>query len=152
MVIGIVVDGARVDEATDDEDAVESPAVGSVDGFRDGSDEGGDDDEETIDSILVDIAVGSEVGMIEGSSVLEGPPSFKSDNSEVDDNEGWVDVYSEIVETDEGSTLGRTERSFVKALKSFGFNDVDDEDDDEDGDDEKEEEEDNGAVDGTSFD
>jgi len=33
-----------VDGATDDGDAVEGPAVGSVDGLRDGSDNGGDDD------------------------------------------------------------------------------------------------------------
>jgi len=72
-----------------------------------------DDDEETIDSILVDIAVGSQVGRIVGSSVLEGLPSCKSDDCEVDDNEGWVDIYSEIVEIGEGSADGRSELSII---------------------------------------
>jgi len=67
-----------------------------------------DDDEETIDSILVDITVGSAVGRIEGSTVLEGPPSCKIDDSEVDDNEGWVD------ENAEGSGEGRTVGSIVE--------------------------------------
>jgi len=84
MVDGVIVDGTRVNGATDDGDAVEGPNVGSVDGLRDGFNDEDDDDgddttvsfsvgcnEVTIDSILVDIAVGSQVGRIEGSSVLE---------------------------------------------------------------------------------
>jgi len=53
MVDGMVVGGARVDGATDDEDTVEGPAVGTVDGLRDGSDDGDDDDGSAVEGVVV---------------------------------------------------------------------------------------------------
>jgi len=49
---------------------------------------------ETIDSLLVDIAVGSAVRMTEGSSVLEGYTSFKKEVGNIGKHEGWIDVTS----------------------------------------------------------
>jgi len=77
MVDGIVVDGTRVDGATDVGDAVEGPAVGSIDGLRDGFDDGGDDDDgstddgggDCVDVIEIDgLDDVSSVGLVDGSA------------------------------------------------------------------------------------